>query len=379
MTVGLDVQTHYSVLDSTESHWWTCAKYDELHALAAAFLVGSGVVAYLATLSGDDVNTGGSVTIDAAASDEDITSCSLDSTHGIVCWWVGNTLKGCVATRSGDSTINKGTTASIVTSSAGTKLVAAARLTDTKAIVAYSDSSGGVSAIILSISGTDITPETATVVDTSAPTIALHISADPGDANAAVVFYAPNATALTISGTTITAGTPHATCVSTEPAWGVTITSAGVVVVVHKNATSTYGRMHRLTRTGTALADDGTAADVTASGTNSAFYAGIAAMSSPYVLVMWRSTAGDGKYHWELCNAAAEPPTGDVHNDATSDGELSPNVSYPACCALSSQLAFVAYRNDQLEGPNKAWFNTVVITGLPTTRWRVGSLAWGSA
>ena len=169
--------------------------------------------AIILDISGNTITPGTPVTWGAVAINQ-LHACAMSATQAMVVYRdTANSNRGtaCIFSVSG-STITVQTPA--VIESVSTYYPRVARLTDTKAIVAYRNVSTGYSrSCVLSVSGTTITPGTAATFDTDR--MDQYVSITPMSETQAIVVY-PNlddsyhgyAGVLDVSGTTITAQTP---------------------------------------------------------------------------------------------------------------------------------------------------------------------------
>jgi len=181
---------------------------DSTHAIAV-YLTGSGVTAVCLTISGTTVTAGTPTSISGSAAQwVDISVCTMDSTHAIVCYTdTGNSSYGtaCCLTLSG-TTITANT--EVVFESASTSYMSVCSLSSTTAIASYRNSAFKGAACFLSLSGTTITAETP-VLYKDASVSENRIAAM--DSTHAIVLYEATgdrfAVCLSTSGTTITVNT----------------------------------------------------------------------------------------------------------------------------------------------------------------------------
>ena len=220
-------------------------------------------------------------TVFSSASTSNVSVVAIDSTHALVTYAISGYGKAMVLTVSGNS-ISTNTAATF--NSAQTTYGKVALLDSTHAIVAYSDDSVNYGkACVLSVSGTSISPGTpATFVSANTGDLGLAVL----DSTHAIVTYADGgassygkACVLSVSGTSISPGTPATfeAASSSEP--HVATLSASKAVVAYKvGGGVSYNKTCVLDVSGTSVLPG---ASVTLnSGSNAGYYFSIAAMAS---------------------------------------------------------------------------------------------------
>ena len=191
-----------------------------------------------------------------------ISVSTLDSSKAIVCYQDGgNSSYGtaCVLSISG-TTITAGTP--VVFESATSTYISVSTLDSSKAIVCYRDdgNSSYGTACVLSISGTTITAGTPVVFESATST---YISVSTLDSSKAIVCYTDDgnssygtACVLSISGTTITAGTPVVFESASSYYISVsTLDSSKAIVCYRDDGNSSYGTSSLLKITGASVAN----------------------------------------------------------------------------------------------------------------------------
>lgn len=258
-------------------------------------------------LSGTTITAGTPAVFESASTyntgNERVPVCKMDSTHAIVAYTdIGDSQKGvaCCLTLSG-TTISAGTP--VIFESGSCNHISIATLTSSVALVSYRDvsNSNQGTACCLSLSGTTITAGTPVVFESGntqhvsvcalSSTLAVTTYQDSGNTNQGT------ACGLSISGTTITAGTP----VVFET--GATIYTAATamdethaIVAYADNGNSNYGTACCLTLAGTVV----TAGTPTIYESAGALYTFICTATSTTAIVVY-SDVGNSNYGTACC------------------------------------------------------------------------------
>jgi hypothetical protein len=249
------------VFTSTNVAYCSVCRMDSTHAIVAftdGFTITNYGKACCLTLSGTTI-TAGAIATFASASTLEISICTMDSTHAIVVYRdAGNTNYGtaCCLTLSG-TTITSAT--EVVFASATTTFPSICSLDSSNAIVTYRDNgnSNYGTACCLTLSGTTITSYTEVVFE-SASTSNTRVCAM--DSTHAIVVYLDvgnnsygTACCLTLSGTTITAGTPVAYTNATLTFVDICSMSSVYAIATHFYSVAANGKALCLTLNGTSI------------------------------------------------------------------------------------------------------------------------------
>ena len=248
-----------SVFESANTSYISVAALDSSKAVVTYQDAGNSAygTACVLSISGTTV-TAGTPVVFASANTAYISVAALDSSKAVVTYQdAGNYAYGtaCVLSISG-TTVTAGTP--VVFESANTTYISVAALNSSKAVVTYRDggNSGYATACVLSISGTTVTAGTP-VVFRSANTYYTSVAAL--DSSKAVVTYSGNsnygtACVLSISGTTVTAGTPAVfESANTNYISVAALDSSKAVVTYCDNGNSSYGTACVLSISGTTV------------------------------------------------------------------------------------------------------------------------------
>jgi hypothetical protein len=264
----------------------------------------SGVGTYI---SGDVAGNlaAGIAAVFESASSSNISVTMMDSTHAIVCYMDeanSNYGTACCLTLSG-TTITAGTP--VVFESATSTYISVTRMDATHAIVCYTDSGESYNdygtACCLSLSGTTITAETPVVFESS---YSYHISVTMMDSTHAIVCYISSgnnnygaACCLSLSGTTITAGTPAVFESAYSDNISVTMMDSTHAIVCYRDAgNSSYGTACCLSLSGTTITSDTPVVfESAASYTHS-----VTTMDSTHAIVCYRDN-GNNNYGTACC------------------------------------------------------------------------------
>ena len=310
-------------------------------------LKSDGTIEVVASGGASTVISAGSPTVFESADSEWNSVTRLTDTTAIVTYRDnGNSGYGtaCILTVSGSS-ITSGTP--VVFESASTYYISVIRLTDTKALVAYQDrgnSSYGTS-VILTISGTSISVGTPVVFESASTE---YISADMLTATKAIVVYrdAPptygTACILTVSGTSITAVTPVVFESDSVYYPSVTALSATVALVAYYDAANSQNRPFTaavLTVSGTSISV-GTPANVTTTSGTGAHIA-ITTLSTTKALIAFQDNGNSG-----YGTAVVVTVSGTSISAGTPLVFESADTEYSSAATLTATKAMVVYRDN---------------------------------
>jgi hypothetical protein len=294
------------------------------------------------SISGTTITAGTPVVFESASSTY-ISVSTLDSSKAIVCYQdAGNSSYGtaCVLSISG-TTITAGTP--VVFESANSLNFSVAMLDSSKAIVCYRDNGNSSygTACVLSISGTTITAGTPVVFESATSN---YISVAMLDSSKAIVCYRDDGNAnygtacvLSISGTTITAGTP----VVFESAYSyyfsvAMLDSSKAIVCYTDNGNSDYGTACVLSISGTTI----TAGTPVVFESANSDYISVSTLDSSKAIVCYRDN-GNGSYGTacvlSISGTTITAGTPAVFESATSN--------YISVAMLDSSKAIVCYRD----------------------------------
>lgn len=305
-----------------------------------------------------------------AGSTTRVSVCALDATHALVCYCdAGNSNQGtaCVLTISG-SVVTAGAEAVFETGSTATSLAVCA-LSSSKAVVAYSDAGNSdyLTACVLDISGTTVTPGTPAVlasVDTYTSEGADQVSIAALSATHAIVTYidqtaaANNGKAITfsVSGTTITAGSPVTfAAAATEYAHVCALSSTAAVVVYSNVASSRAGTARQLTVSGTTTTAPGSA--LAFESTRSENLTAMA-LSTSAVAVVWKDYAAGSAESMVISVSGSTLTANSVEVVQSSS---SPGVFDPSACKIDATTIAVAFRESA--SPYTGYITTMAIDG----------------
>jgi hypothetical protein len=293
-----------TVFESASAFGVSITMMDSTHAIVAYRDGGNSFygTACCLTLSGTTI-TAGTPTVFESASALDTSVAMMDSTHAIVAYRDGgnsNYGTACCLTLAG-TTITAGTP--VVFESAYTSEISITMMDSTHAIVSYSD--GGNSnygtACCLTLSGTTITAGTPVVFESANTT---YTAVTMMDSTHAIVAYTDGgnssygtACCLTLSGTTITAGTP----IVFESAQSIynSITmmdSTHAIVTYSDGGNSNYGTACLLTLSGTTI----TAGTSVVFESASSSYIAVTTMDTTHAIVSY-SDGGNSSYGTACC------------------------------------------------------------------------------
>ena len=310
-------------------------------------LKSNGTIEVVASGGSSTVISAGSPTVFESADSEWNSVTRLTDTTAIVTYRDnGNSGYGtaCILTVSGSS-ITSGTP--VVFESASTYYISVIRLTDTKALVAYQDrgnSSYGTS-VILTISGTSISVGTPVVFESASTE---YISADMLTATKAIVVYRDasptygTACILTVSGTSITAVTPVVFESASVYYPSVTALSDTKAIVAYYDAANAQNRPFTaavLTVSGTSISV-GTPANVTTTSGIGAHIA-ITALSTTKALIAYQDNGNSG-----YGTAVVVTVSGTSISAGTPLVLRSADVEYSSAATLTATKAMVVYRDN---------------------------------
>jgi urease beta subunit len=314
------------------------------------------------SISGTTITAGTAVVFESANSDY-ISVSTLDSSKAIVCYRdAGNSSYGtaCVLSISG-TTITAGTP--VVFESAASDYFSVSTLDSSKAIVCYRDdgNSGYGTACVLSISGTTITAGTAVVFESANSS---YFSVSTLDSSKAIVCYRDNgnssygtACVLSISGTTITAGTPVVFESANSQFISVsTLDSSKAIVCYRDNGNSFYGTACVLSISGTTI----TAGTPVVFESASSIYFSVSTLDSSKAIVCYYD-GGNSNYG----TACVLSISGTTITAGTAVVFESANSDYISVSTLDSSKAIVCYTDGG--NSNYGTASLLKITGTSVT------------
>jgi hypothetical protein len=253
------------------------------------------------SISGTTVTAGTPVVFESANSPY-ISVAMLDSSKAIVCYRDGGNANygtACVLSISG-TTVTAGTP--VVFESATSSYISVAMLDSSKAIVCYRDdgNAGYGTACVLSISGTTVTAGTPVVFESANSE---YISVAMLDSSKAIVCYTDNgnssygtACVLSISGTTVTAGTPVVFESAYSDYFSVAMLDSSKAIVCYRdNGNSSYGTACVLSISGTTV----TAGTPVVFESASSYYFSVAMLDSSKAIVCYQD--GGNSYYGTAC------------------------------------------------------------------------------
>jgi urease beta subunit len=332
------------VFESANSSFISVCMMDSTHAIVGyqdAVNSSYGTACCL-TLSGTTITAETPVVFESAASSY-ISVCMMDSTHAIVAYRDGGNSDygtACCLTLSG-TTITAGTP--VVFESAASIYISVCMMDSTHAIVGYRD--GGNSsygtACCLTLSGTTITAETPVVFESA---ITAWLSVCMMDSTHAIVVYQDagnssygTACCLTLSGTTITAGTPVVFESASSSYISVCMMDSTHAIVGYQDAgNSSYGTACCLTLSGTTIT---AGTPVVFESANSSFIS-VCMMDSTHAIVVY-SDAGNSSYGTACCLTLS----GTTITAGTTVVFESAYSTYISVCMMDSTHAIVGYRD----------------------------------
>jgi len=288
-----------TAFNNTSISYNSVTQLDATHALVCYQDSGNSNygTAQVLTISGTTV-TAGAKTVFNSATTTYVSVTQLDATHALVCYTDGgNSSRGTaqVLTISG-TTVTAG--AKTVFNAATTYYISVTQLDATHALVCYTDggNSNRGTAQVLTISGTTVTAGTETVFNNASTT---YVSVTQLDATHALVCYYDGgnsnygiACVLTISGTTVTAGTETVFNAATTNYISVTQLDATHALVCYQDVSnSQYGTAQVLTISGTTL----TAGAETVFNNAGTYYISATQLDATHALVCYQDS-GSGSY-----------------------------------------------------------------------------------
>jgi len=288
-----------TVFNSATTYYISVIQIDATHALVCYNDGGNGSrgTAQVLTISGTTV-TAGTETVFNNTSTTYVSVTQLDATHALVCYRDdGNSYYGTaqILTISG-TTVTAGT--ETVFNNAITSYISVIQLDATHALVCYRDAGNSYygTAQVLTISGTTVTAGTETVFNAATT---YYISVTQLDATHALVCYQDGgnsqygtACVLTISGTTVTAGTETVfNAATTYYISVIQIDATHALVCYNDGGNSNYGTAQVLTISGTTV----TAGTETVFNTAGTYYNSVTQLDATHALVCYRDD-GNSSY-----------------------------------------------------------------------------------
>ncbi len=282
----------------------------------------------------------------------------LDATEGT--WLVMNLLDSSTGGRIGEAGFIIDTNTPAVFNSASTAYISSVALSSTKVFVAYTDNGNSSygTAVVLDISGSIPIAGTPFVFESASTT---YISLSALSESLVVASYVDNTNsaygtsiALSVSGTTITAGTPLVfESANTSRVSSSALDSTRVIICYRDNGNSSYGTAIAITATGTSLSKG--AAVVFESATTADTV--IAALSDVLALVSYTDGGNGSKQTYRTLSVSGTAITVNAEYAATYSG------SAKSLCALNSSSALLAFSNSS----NASAGTAVVLSVTGTT------------
>jgi hypothetical protein len=299
--------------------------------------------AIVLSVSGTTITSGTPLVFESASTSY-LSATTLSSTSALVSYVdAGNSSYGTAIVLSiSGTTISAGTP--VVFESASTSYISATTLSSTSVLVAYKDggnSSYGTS-IILSISGTTITPGTPVVFESAGTQ---YISATTLSSESVLVAYQDAgalwhgmSVVLSISGTTITPGTPVKFNEANTIHISATTLSSTAALITYGDGVSAqyYGKTRVLSISGTTISLGG---EVTFESATSEYMSAVT-LSSTSVLVTYRDV-GNSNYGTTVILTIS----GTTISAGTPSVFDNQTTTYTSATVLSSRSVLVAYRN----------------------------------
>lgn len=332
------------VFASAETNYTSVTALDSTHAIVTYQDGGNSDygTACCLTLSGTTVSAGTEVAFNEAITDN-ISVSAMDSTHAIVTYRdQGNSDYGtaCCLSLSG-TTITAGT--EVAFNEAGTTFTSVTKMDSTHAIVAYRDggNSNYGSSCCLSLSGTTITAGTGVAFNEGRTE---HVAITSVDSTHAIVAYQDYANSyygtaccLSLSGTTITAGTEVVFEESTIDVVSISAMDSTHAIVIYRDfGNSYYGTACCLSLSGTTI----TAGTAIVFNSGSSEGSSITTTDSTHAIVTYED--GGNSSYGTTCYLSLDGTTITTSVETVFN---SGNSNYTSVAAIDSKHAIVTYRD----------------------------------